>query len=244
MHSVERSPEPNFIAELRTTHSRWSKLDGPERQRIRNELSQDFGNVCAYCEQLCMGPTRDHFGTEESIDHYRPREQFPNLWLDWLNLTYACRRCNQAKDNKWPTPSDNTNQCLSGLYTQYIPVSEYVNPNAVAGQRPARDFFDFDITTGEITPSAQIEQIERSMAWRTIVDVDLNDSKLGENEPGHLWNRRRRQLIRLTKRLSQLDDFDEKVNIMREFMLPDKPFSSFINTYIMDRFPLMARVLP
>ena len=36
MHSVERSPEPDFLAELRATHFQWDDLHGDERRRIRN----------------------------------------------------------------------------------------------------------------------------------------------------------------------------------------------------------------
>ena len=60
----------------------------------------------------------------------------------------------------------------------------------------------------------------------------MNDSERGENDASHLWNRRLRQRALLIERINRLDDFDAKVNIMLEFMLPDKPFSSFIAAYV------------
>jgi hypothetical protein len=45
----------------------------------------------------------------------------------------------------------------------------------------------------------------------------------------------------LITRLNDIDDFDMRVNLMLEFMLPDKPFSSFISAYVKDRFPLFQR---
>ena len=243
MHSVERSPEPDFFEELRVAYTRWEDLDGGVRQRIRDALVRDFGTICAYCERRCQSPTLYEEPNEESVDHFRPRNRFPGLWLDWLNLMYACRRCNETKGGNWPGFDDALiNQMLAGEDSRYIAVSEYVNPNAITGQQPAEDFFAFDAETGEIFPSAQLEILEWSMARRTIRDLDLNDSTLGENDESHLWDRRLEQRALLIERINGLDDFDAKVNIMLEFMLPDKPFSSFISTYIKGRFPLFERV--
>ena len=245
MHSVERSPKPDFLAQLRATHTQWDDLQGNERRRIRDALVRDFGTICAYCERPCQGATATHEDPgEETIDHFRPRNRFPELWLDWLNLVYACRRCNQAKGGSWPGFDDElVNQMLAGEDARYEPVTEYMNPSAVDGQRPAREFFDFDAETGEMLPSSELGRVEWSMARRTIRDVDLNDSTLGENDESHLWNLRRRQRALLIERINRLEDFDAKLNIMLEFMLPDKPFSSFIRAYVMGRFPLLGQVL-
>lgn len=244
MHSVERSSEPEFFDGLRGAYTNWDELDGSHRQRIRDALVQDFGTICAYCERPCQGATVTHEGHgEETIDHFRPRNRFPDLWLEWLNLVYSCRRCNQAKGGSWPGFDDVlVNQILAGEDARYMSVSEYVHPNATDGRRPARDFFAFDAETGEIRPSTQLDSPDWSIARRTIRDIDLNDSTLGENDESHLWNRRLRQRTLLIERINGLDDFDARVNIMLEFMLPDKPFSSFIGAYVNHRFPLFGQI--
>ena len=243
MHSFKRSPEPDFFDGLRAAYTQWDELDGGDRSCIRDALVRDFGMVCAYCEQPCQSPTLYEGLNEESIDHFRPRNRFPERWLDWLNLVYACRRCNQAKGGSWPGFDDALiNQILAGEDSRYTAASEYVNPNVVDGQRPASDFFAFDVGTGEIFPSAQLDRMEWSMARRTIRDIDLNDSGLGENDERHLWNRRLYQYDLLIERINGQDDFDEKLNIMLEFMLPDKPFSSFIAAYVRNHFPLFRRL--
>ena len=240
MRSVVRSPEPAFFAELRAAHSRWDELDGASRSLIRADLAKDFGSVCGYCQSPCQAPTSHKRREEETIDHFRPRHHFPAQWLDWLNLVYACRRCNVvAKGDSWPGYVDAlANQVLADKDARYTPITEYVNPSAVDCQRPADDFFDFDPATGEMLPSEQLGREEWSMARRTIADIDLNDSSLSANDRSHLWNRRLAQRNLLVARLNALDDFDLKVNIMLEFMQPDKPFSAFIRAYILDRFPL------
>ena len=239
MRSVSRSAEPDFFAALRAAYSSWDDLDGAERNRIRNALVRDFGVVCAYCQCPTVRPDSDAAHDAETVDHFRPRHLFPDQWLDWLNLVYSCRRCNQAKGGNWPGQNDAIiNAVLSADDDRYQPVAEYVNPSAVAGQRPANDYFEFDAATGEILPAEHLDLPEWSMARRTIADLDLNDSNLGVNDRRHLWNRRFAQRRLLINRLNELDDFDMKVTIMLEFMLPDKPFSSFITAYVLERFPI------
>lgn len=57
---------------------------------------------CAYCishEELMGG-----YDAME-VDHFRPwsRPEFKHLEKQWPNLYYACRLCNGAKSNHWPT---------------------------------------------------------------------------------------------------------------------------------------------
>ena len=241
MHAVERSPEPAFIAQFRSSFTRWDDLDGPSRHRIRVELASDFKSVCGYCEQPCRPTTSTHEGRdEETIDHFRPRQKCSGLWLDWMNLIYACRRCNKAKNNKWPQVGDVTNQLLRQLEERYTEVSEFVSPNATGAGKPAEDLFIFHLPSGEIKPQEVPYDAEWSKARRTIADIDLNDSELGLYDERHLCNRRCRQVERLNERLKSLKAFEERFNMMREFMMPDKPFSSFVRAYILDRFPTMA----
>ena len=218
MRSVQRSPEPEYFGEIRTTYAQWDDLGSysPERQRIRNSLTQDFGEICAYCQQFCYRPSRTPKLNDESIEHFRPLNLFPELWLDWLNLIYACRMCNQNKGGKWPGNS------------------EYVNPNEAEGQRPAQDFFYFDVNTGGIAPSERLSPEEWSMANRTIWDLDLDSM--------HLRNLRLARLNWLLERLNAIDDFDEKLNVILRFMLPRMPFSRFIHAYVASRFPLLDQI--
>ena len=132
MHSVSRSPEPDYWAQLKANNQRWEDLEGPERVQIRDSLVEDFGPVCAYCERPCVSPTPTHDSPdEETVDHFRPRSLFHHLSFDWFNLIYACHRCNQSKNNQWPGNDDESvNQALVSLFPgRYTPPHEYVNPN-------------------------------------------------------------------------------------------------------------------
>ena len=234
MHSVGRSAEPSFFAQFRSTYTDWDDLDGGDRRRIRGALAQDFGQVCAYCEEDCRWPF------EGTIDHFRPRSRFPDKWLDWLNLVLACERCNQAKGDKWPGFDDTqTNQSL-GADSRYVPASEYVSPNVEEGRKRAQEYFEFDVETGEIRPAEQLDSQAWSMARRTIWDIDLNDRGLGINHPAHLWNQRLRQRNLLIQRLGGITDPEQMVLIAWEFTQPDKPFSSFVSAYLDQSSPDFA----
>ena len=243
MRSVPRSPEPVFFAELRATYAGWDDLNGQDRRRIRAELIQDFGEICAYCQQRCRPPRPSGLErpNDESVDHFRPRSrsQFQNLWLDWPNLIYSCRLCNQNKGNKWPGIGDTydeiSNRILSTEDSRYVHASEYINPTEFVGQRPAQQFFDFDIDTGKIVPSDQLTHEEWSLARRTIWDLDLNSN--------YLCNLRLERLAWFIERLDTINEFEGKLDVMLRLMLPRMPFSRFIRAYVTRRFPLLNQFI-
>ena len=180
-----------------------------------------------------MGPSTG----QQTIDHFRPRSRFPGLTFDWINLVYACRRCNEAKADSWPGFDDEgVDMWLKAENPRYTPVSEYVSPNAEAERRPAQGFFDFDLDSGEMVPVEQLDDLEWSTARRTIRDVDLNDSRRGQNDPGHLLNRRRRQRRMVEQRLSGISDPVQMVELAIEFTKPGRPFSSYVAAFFADRF--------
>lgn len=261
MHAVERSSEPEFFNELRGVYIHWDELDGSHRQRIRDALVGDFGTICAYCERPCRGPIGRNATdarneqdceidlrrvAEESVEHFRPRKHFPQKWLEWPNLLYACYRCNQSKCASWPGFEDVViNEFLTGGYPRYVQPPGYVDPNRIDGQRAAQDFFVFDPVTGEIDANETLGDMEWSTALRTIRDIDLNDhySGLEENDERHLVKQRKDQRDLLIRRLNELPDFDLQLTIMFEFMQADKPFSSFIAAYVLNRFPILKDFL-
>lgn len=70
-------------------------------------LKQEFSARCVYCLALEALRGYDAFG----VDHYRPKSQFPHLETEYLNLLYACNRCNSAKGSFWPTPELRRRGC-------------------------------------------------------------------------------------------------------------------------------------
>lgn len=197
--------------------------------------------VCAYCQQGCQ-TTRPRFDSEdeppsneESIDHFRPRDGFPELQFDWPNLVYACYRCNQEKGGKWPVSDDLTNQMLAAAYyPRYTPIAEYVNPSETVGRRPAHEFFDWNFDLGEMFPSEQLGPTEWSIARRTIDDIDLNQERgeLDQYHPDHIINQRRYNLYLFLEQLASVNDPGFVHSIIQGLRLSGQPYFEFIRAYL------------
>lgn len=69
----------------------------------RDDLRIDFNQRCGYCD--CW----DKFKTTYyEIDHFIPVRILTVMpETDYRNLVYACRSCNNAKREKWPTKDEN-----------------------------------------------------------------------------------------------------------------------------------------
>ena len=67
------------------TKTRWGHAE------IRDSLRSETCEKCAYCESEVDSVAWTH------VEHIRPKSKYPNLVLDWDNLTLACPRCNQNK---------------------------------------------------------------------------------------------------------------------------------------------------
>ncbi len=67
-------------------------------------LRQEFDGRCVYCRLPDSLKGEESFG----VDHYRPKKHFPLLVTEYLNLFYACNRCNSRKGDFWPRDSDRS----------------------------------------------------------------------------------------------------------------------------------------
>ena len=117
--------------------------------------ADDEPRLCAYCDGSLTEQSR------ETIDHFLPRREFPELTLAWQNLFPACDRCNSDyKKAQW--------SC------------RLVRPDAGA----VDTYFDLDETTGRLHPSAQLD-------WHLRVNVRLTIRVFRLNDPHRCEGRRR-----------------------------------------------------
>lgn len=104
MRPLRKLPTPPFLEErglqLRD-HYMQSLTEGGvqptpwNHPEIRDRLREETNSRCAYCEGEILAVSYPH------IEHYRPKALFPELVVDWNNLTIACPRCNTNKSDKW-----------------------------------------------------------------------------------------------------------------------------------------------
>jgi uncharacterized protein (TIGR02646 family) len=73
-------------------------------REYRQEIRQDCRGHCVYCdchENELSGQTGMH------IDHFRPKEKFPELANNPHNLVWSCAGCNRQKSDYWPALGTN-----------------------------------------------------------------------------------------------------------------------------------------
>lgn len=74
----------------------------------KKHLKIEFDGNCVYCRMP------DSLSEEKSyaVEHYRPKQKFPNLETEYSNLYYSCCDCNSHKGVFWP----NENQESLGIF--------------------------------------------------------------------------------------------------------------------------------
>jgi uncharacterized protein (TIGR02646 family) len=103
--------------------------------------------LCAYCDGSLTEQSR------ETIDHFLPRHEFPELTLSWWNLFPACDRCNsEYKRTRW--------SC------------RLVRPDT----DPVDTYFDLDQGTGRLRPNPALDWPTRVNIRLTIRVLRLNDA--------------------------------------------------------------------
>lgn len=61
---------------------------------IKSALLAMSHNKCAYCE--CK---LDEESKYMEVEHFLPKDDYPNQVVDWNNLLPSCKRCNTKKGN-------------------------------------------------------------------------------------------------------------------------------------------------
>ena len=155
MHFVERGPEPEGLAPIRSRRTpKWVKFyrDGKGTKpgdhhwrRFHDAMGEAFSFLCGYCEETCKG----------AIDHFQPKSRFPQRVYEWSNWVFACHDCNHSKHDKWPPGG-------------------YVDPCAATPSARPESFFCFDTKTGEVLPRTGLSAVRERKAQRMIDDLQLN----------------------------------------------------------------------
>lgn len=85
-------------------HRSYSGVKWTTIKSNKKRLIKDFDNKCAYCDdsdKYAGGSKMYH------VEHFAPKDKFPELKYRYDNLLYACPFCNISKSNKWPSDQSN-----------------------------------------------------------------------------------------------------------------------------------------
>ncbi len=87
----------NRIAEAKRLFSRRNKKSNPTFREVRKVLDQMCGGArrCMYCED----------SVADEVEHFKPKDFYPELAFAWINYLYACGPCNGGKSNAFPIVS-------------------------------------------------------------------------------------------------------------------------------------------
>jgi hypothetical protein len=64
-----------------------------------------------------------------SLDHYIPKDEFPEFSVNPINLVPCCSTCNSKKKENW---KDDKNLLFLNLYSDVIPLSQYLFVNVIS----------------------------------------------------------------------------------------------------------------
>lgn len=130
---------------------RW-KMVGAQSVRdiILPILKEITRNHCSFCDGFPMGAT-----SRDTIEHFRPKSQFPYLSYDWSNLFLCCDVCQSAKLERFD--------------------ERLLKPDEMDYE--FEKYFENDYLTGELksNPKASLEEQEK--AQTTIEFYGLNNSE-------------------------------------------------------------------
>ncbi|MFO8074264.1 MAG: HNH endonuclease [Polyangia bacterium] len=111
----------------------------PQYQQYRTYkpfLRREFERKCIYCRLPDTLKGKDSFG----VEHYRPKQHFPELEFDYDNLFYACNCCNSRKGAFWPTQDQLArgefipNPCDHVIFKHLRYSGAQVEPRTAAGE--------------------------------------------------------------------------------------------------------------
>ena len=107
-------------------------------------------NHCSYCDGFPLGAL-----SRQTIDHFQPKETYPELAFEWTNLFLCCDRCQEVKQSN---------------YTEAL-----IKPDDSSYR--FEDFFLFNYHTGEIEVNPFANDNKKQRAEATLSLLDLNDAK-------------------------------------------------------------------
>ncbi len=112
MMKLERSPAPEFLqqnykawghefVEQRKQNSShrfsWKSYEGKKVDKLLKPILVAMSkNHCSFCDSYPLGTA-----SRQTIEHFRPKSQYPHLAYVWHNLFLCCDVCQSAKNERF-----------------------------------------------------------------------------------------------------------------------------------------------
>lgn len=146
MLKFDRPAIPNWLAEKEAKWTenwirnksnnkafKWATFKGQPVNQHLNSLFQEITDLtenggklghCHFCDGFPMAPNI------ETVEHFRPKERFPELAYQWGNLFYACQKCQLKNDtfDELLLKPDVADYSFTDYFI-YIPSNGEIKPN-------------------------------------------------------------------------------------------------------------------
>jgi uncharacterized protein (TIGR02646 family) len=177
MRKFKRKPEPPFLTvnwenwgiewekrrlENPNTVFHWHVIDGEiVNQKLLPLLKAQTQDHCSFCDAFPVNSA-----SVDTIEHFRPKSEFPREAYKWVNLYYCCTHCQQK--------GANFDQAL-------------LSPDAIDYQFDR--YFRWDFTTGEllVNEQAALEDQTRACITITFYKLNINHPKWRKRELRKRW---------------------------------------------------------
>lgn len=189
MKYIKKKSEPPELIEWKATDKmyrhnqpRWKRLRPPAKDAVHAALCEEQGGICCYCG---VGVELD----TSHIEHFQPREYFPEMQFDHKNLLCSCQRelqkeeprhCGNAKGS-WFKEGITVSPLDPGCETRF----EYFEDGrirAVADDEGARKtlcHLDLD--------NAKLRELRKAAINAALDDIDiLQDGNIQESMGSYL----------------------------------------------------------
>lgn len=100
---------------------------------IKEALIAETYSKCAYCEAMFMAVS---YG---DIEHILPKSIFPELVVDWANLTLVCSRCNNEKGAKYEEEVKFVNPYVDRIEDHLLYLGSIAHPVSDRGLYTVRE---------------------------------------------------------------------------------------------------------
>ena len=90
MKQIKKATEPRAFSDWKSAdrmahRPNWNRVDSKTRAVIHSSLMHEQGFICCYCEGRIIADN-------SHVEHFRPRNRYPLLQLDYSNLLCSCLR--------------------------------------------------------------------------------------------------------------------------------------------------------
>ncbi len=209
-----------LLEEVKRNYSGFNNIPEVERNRLINHYKHEdikrilfkcSHNKCAFCETI-------PYGSYLEVEHYAPKNLYPELILDWENLLPSCRKCNNYKHDHDSISEPIINPCK-------------VDPEP---------YFDYEFLY--IKPASNSP--DQLLAQRTIQVCNLNRRQLNEARVKLLLDlthfdqqleksiQELNEMLTFRKKKNRILNLQESFEILESFTKPEKIYSGLCKNFI------------